>query len=63
MLERFLPLWLCSLSLVAFYFPYYFVKSKEQLPYLFAATMFAIGWMLPRDELRQVAQPFAQLCP
>ncbi len=62
MLERFLLLWLSLLSLGAFYWDCFsssfdpFVASKPYLPVMFAATMFAIGAMLPRDELAQVAR-------
>jgi len=60
-LERYLLLWLVGLSLVAFYWtvwfgeaPSPFVASKPYLPALIAVTMFAIGWMLPQEEVRQV---------
>lgn len=56
MLERFLLVWLCLLALVALAWPEGFAWSKPYLQYLFAATMFAIGWLLPRDEVRQVAR-------
>jgi BASS family bile acid:Na+ symporter len=61
MLERFLLVWLTLLSLVAFYWTYWtsaafdpFVASKPYLPCLIAVTMFAIGSLLPRDEIQQV---------
>jgi bile acid:Na+ symporter, BASS family len=59
MLERFLPLWLCLLSMAAFFWdrvdlPDPFVASRPILSQLFAVTMFAVGWMLPSDEIRQV---------
>lgn len=60
MLERFLIVWLSLSSLLAYVWPDWFsapdpfVASKGYLNYLFALTMFAIGWMLPRDEIQQV---------
>ena len=68
MLERFLLVWLCLLSLAAFYWTDWFatdaehavfdpfMASKAYLQYVIALTMMAIGWMLPHDELRQVAR-------
>ena len=61
MLERFLVLWLLLLSLLAYVWPQClpadwdpFLLTKPGLRYLFAVTMFAIGCLLPRDEIRQV---------
>src|SRR5690606_21744183 len=61
MFDRYLIVWLCLLSGLAYqwtdWFPQLwdpFVGSKPVLSYLFALTMVAIGWMLPRDEVRQV---------
>jgi len=61
MLQRFLLLWLTLLSLLAFYWPSWmplgidpFALSGPYLRYLFAITMFFIGGMLPRDEIRDV---------
>lgn len=61
MLQRFLLLGLTALSLVAFLWPEWvssrydpFTASRPVLPELFAATMFAIGCLLPRDEVLQV---------
>ena len=68
MIERLLLVWLTLISAVAYYWPDWtgrvsgrgipdpFVGSKPGLDYLFAATMFAIGALLPRDEVRQVAR-------
>ncbi len=68
MLERFLLIWLCLLSLLAFYWTDWFgtdarqggfdpfTASRPYLQYVIALTMFAIGWMLPHDELREVAR-------
>jgi BASS family bile acid:Na+ symporter len=65
MFDRLLIVWLSAASLVAYYWPDWFpalsaadpfLASKPYLNQLFALTMFAIGWMLPRDEIRQVAQ-------
>jgi BASS family bile acid:Na+ symporter len=63
MIERFLIAWLSLLSLAAYYWPVWFSSASDPFAatdgfrkYLFAATMFAIGWMLPRDEIRQVAR-------
>lgn len=61
MLQRYLLVWLTLLSLAAFYWPGWtaigfdpFAQSKPYLLHLFAVTMFAIGAMLPRDEIREV---------
>jgi BASS family bile acid:Na+ symporter len=61
MLERFLILWLCLLSWVAYIWPENapidpFVGSRQWLPLVIVVTMFAIGWLLPPDEVRQVIQ-------
>ncbi len=64
MLERYLLVWLVAASFAALVWPAIFgpaaldpfVLSKAYLPYLFAVAMFAIGWMLPKDEVRQVRQ-------
>jgi BASS family bile acid:Na+ symporter len=57
-LERFLPVWLVLLCLMAFVWPTLlperpdpFLLSKPCLPHLIAVTMLAIGSLLPRDEL------------
>lgn len=61
MLERFLILWLCLLCGVAYAWqPLFpgtvspFVASKPILPYLISLTMFSVGCLMRRDELRQV---------
>lgn len=63
MLERFLLGWLLAICGVAFWWPSLFgaasdpfVASKPAIPWLLAATMFAVGAMMPRDEVRQVAK-------
>ncbi len=63
MLERFLLAWLILLGLVAYQWTVWFpgawdpfVGSAAWLNYLFALTMLAIGSLLPRDEVRQVAE-------
>jgi len=62
-LERFLLVWLTLLSAAAYWWtawawrshlPDPFVASKPALDWLIAATMLAIGSLLPRDEVRQV---------
>lgn len=58
-IERYLLVWLMALSGLAFFadrlLPFdVFVASRVFLPWLIVVTMFAIGWMLPRDEMRQV---------
>ena len=62
MFQRLLIVWLTLLGLAAFFWDQWlpgafdpFVSSKPVLNYLFAATMFAIGATLPREEIRQVA--------
>ena len=63
MLERLLLLWLTLLSLLAYYWPQFvpvafdtFLLNKPYLSWLIAATMFSIGSLLPRDEVRQLVQ-------
>lgn len=63
MLQRFLPAWLVLLGLLAWFFPRAvlggvdpFLASRPALNPLFAVTMLAIGSLLPRDEIRQVAR-------
>ena len=63
MLQRYLIVWLILSSLAAFFWPQWlpgvpdiFVKSQSLLPALIALTMFAIGWMLPHDEVRQLGR-------
>ncbi len=61
---RLLPLWLTISSLMAYYWTTWFPLAPDPfsaavnaivLKWLIVVTMFAIGWMLPRDEIRQVA--------
>ncbi len=61
-IERFLIVWLILLGLLAYFWTSWlpglwdpFVGTAPWLNYLFAVTMFAIGSLLPRDEVRQVA--------
>ena len=61
MLQRYLIIWLVLSSSVALWWQRWFpglldpfVASKPLLPWLITVTMFAIGCMLPRDEVRQV---------
>ncbi len=61
MLQRYLLVWLTLLCLVAYLWPQWisnsidpFALSRPGMPYLFAATMFSIGCLLPQDEIRQV---------
>lgn len=71
MLQRFLLIWLTFSSAVAFYWPQWFPSAGDpfagpyrwadshNMPYLsllIALTMFAIGSLLPRDEIRDVFQ-------
>lgn len=60
--DQLLIVWLTAAALVAWYWPHWFGSlpdpfkgtTPERLNCLFALTMFAIGWMLPRDEIEQV---------
>ena len=61
MFQRLLIAWLTLLGVAAFFWDQWlpgafdpFVSTKPLLNYLFAATMFAIGATLPREEIRQV---------
>ncbi len=54
MLERFLLVWLVLSSAAAFVFSDAVAPAKVTLPWLITVTMFCVGMMLPRDEVRQV---------
>jgi len=63
MLERFLLLWLTLLSLLAYFWTAWFPRlwdpftgSAGAIAYLFAVTMLAVGSLLPKDEIVQVAR-------
>ena len=63
MLQRLLLVWLILLGLLAWFWPREllggfdpFLASRPALNPLFAVTMLAIGSLLPRDEIRQVAR-------
>ena len=62
MLQRYLLVWLSLLSLLAYLWPTVlgawdpFVWTRPYNPSLFAVTMFAIGALLPREEVRLVAR-------
>ncbi len=65
MLQRYLLLWLILLSLLAFYWPqmgvpeadpFVLTKTSGLLMPMIAVAMFAIGCLLPGDEIRQVAR-------
>lgn len=58
-MERYLIVWLLLLCVLAYLesslpIPF-FSGAKPALPWMIVVTMFAVGWMLPNDELRQVA--------
>lgn len=57
-IEKYLLLWLIMLCLLAFYetaLPIRpFTGAKPYLKFFIAVTMFAVGWMLPVDEVREV---------
>ncbi|MDG2382073.1 MAG: bile acid:sodium symporter family protein [Pirellulaceae bacterium] len=57
--ERFLLIWLCIASGIAFGWPTRlefdpFVDTADWVPYGFAVTMFAIGWLLHVNEVQEV---------
>jgi BASS family bile acid:Na+ symporter len=61
MIQRYLIVWLVLSSLAALMWPEVFpaavdpfVGSRWLLPWMIVVTMFCIGWILPRDEVRQV---------
>lgn len=58
LIERYLLLWLVLLCLLAYFessFPIQpFTAAKSYLKLLIVITMFAVGWMLPSDEIKQV---------
>lgn len=57
---------LCLFSLIAYYWPAGlldpFVASKEWLPWMIGCTMFALGSLLPEDEVRQLRRQLPQVC-
>jgi BASS family bile acid:Na+ symporter len=67
MLQRFLLVWLVLLSAVAYLWPDHgpswdpFAATKAFLPWMITATMFFIGGLLPRDEIRQVLRRWPQI--
>ena len=74
MLDRFLLLWLCGSSLLAFLWPVEMLQDRlpwlpdewsqaladpftngvVTLRYVIGCTMFCIGWLVPKDEVRQL---------
>jgi len=59
LIQKFLLLWLILLSLTAYYWPRTKItfdpfSQKFLLPYFIIVTMFAVGWMLPVAEVKQV---------
>jgi len=63
MLQRYLIVWLVLSSLAAFFWPQLFPDAPDVfkwsaplLEWLITVTMFAIGWMLPHDEVRQLTR-------
>lgn len=63
LLERYLLVWLVLLSGVSLFWDGFspsafdpFVGTKPLLPVLIAATMFSVGCLLPRDEVRRIAR-------
>jgi BASS family bile acid:Na+ symporter len=61
MFERLLLVWLCLLSGLAYFWTSFappacdpFLATKSYLNYFFCATMFALGALLPREEIRMV---------
>src|SRR3990170_819487 len=61
MFERLLLVWLCLLGLLAYFWPQWFpaiwdpfLTSKPILNYFFMVTMFALGSLLPKQEIAMV---------
>jgi len=68
LVERGLIVWLVLLSLTAWFWPTWlpgvwdpFVETKPLLDGLIAATMLAIGSLLPRDEVREVLRQWPRV--
>ncbi len=65
MFERLLLVWLLLLSGVAYFWPSGwvdpFLATKPLLQYFFAAAMFAIGSMLPREEVDQALRSWPRV--
>jgi BASS family bile acid:Na+ symporter len=68
MLQRFLIVWLSLTAWIAWSWPRWastgldpFLWLNSRLAWLIAITMFAIGCLLPRDELRQVLSRWPQV--
>lgn len=61
LVEKYLLIWLVLLGLIAYLWPRFgftydpFVASSDYLPWLIVVTMFFVGWLLPKDEVRVVA--------
>ncbi|WP_145341467.1 bile acid:sodium symporter family protein [Rosistilla ulvae] len=57
---------LCGFSLIAYFWPSGgidpFVASKSWLSWMIAATMFALGSLLPEDEVRRLRRQLPQVC-
>ena len=67
MLDRFLLVWLCLTSGLAYFWPSAlqafginpetidpFISGKPTLRYVICVTMFSIGWLLPKDEVNKL---------
>jgi len=61
MFGRLLLVWLCFMGALAYYWPQWmpgiwdpFVASKDVLNYFFSVTMFALGSLLPKEEIAMV---------
>ncbi len=67
LIQRFLLVWLLLLSLAAYYWPHTglefdpFEQTAKVLPYLIIITMFGVGWMLPIDEIKEVASQWPKI--
>lgn len=67
LIQRFLLIWLSLLSLAAYYWPRFgipldpFEHMAEILAYLIIVTMFGVGWMLPLNEIKNVASQWPKI--
>ena len=67
LIQRFLLIWLSLLSLAAYYWPRFgipldpFEHMAEILAYPIIVTMFGVGWMLPLNEIKNVASQWPKI--
>lgn len=68
MLQRYLLIWLCLSSLLAFKWPDWisqdadpFMASKPAISLMIATIMFAVGWLIPQNEIQELRSRWPQV--